>query len=359
MYSHCLRCHRSLGANTELRYLPIGRRVAFDADRGRAWVVCRHCQQWNLVPLEDRWEILEECARIAASAESRVDGDGIGIARTAGGLELLRASEFSHSDIANWRYGRRLKRRQRLGRVTAAVLAILAFALAIRAGVTTGSFDGGLYVGFLAAAWLGFIWHSPPRLAFKASWFSNDSLRIWAWRRNEICVEASPSSGAVELVLPDRRGERRLSGREAAQALASLLPALNDTDSSIASVERAVAAVTSAESKTNAQSVTVPRRRRGRRIRARAAAPIHQAVPRPWERLAARLANRPLLEAEPELRLALEMAVTEEIEQHELAMKARSAGQEWGTEEEIGAIADDLLVPESLRARLDQLRRGE
>ena len=57
-------CHRPLGANQVIEHFPVGRRLAFDAERGRLWVVCRKCERWNLTPLEERWEAVETCERL-------------------------------------------------------------------------------------------------------------------------------------------------------------------------------------------------------------------------------------------------------------------------------------------------------
>ena len=56
MYSTCIFCHAALEANDTIEHFPIGRRLAFDSERGRLWVVCRRCRQWNLTPVEERWE---------------------------------------------------------------------------------------------------------------------------------------------------------------------------------------------------------------------------------------------------------------------------------------------------------------
>lgn len=40
MYSTCMFCQRSLGANEIVETFPVGRRLAFDEARGRLWVVC-------------------------------------------------------------------------------------------------------------------------------------------------------------------------------------------------------------------------------------------------------------------------------------------------------------------------------
>jgi hypothetical protein len=59
MYSTGLFWDRSLGSNEVVEEFPVGRRLAFDAAKGRLWVVCRKCERWNLSPLEGRWETIE------------------------------------------------------------------------------------------------------------------------------------------------------------------------------------------------------------------------------------------------------------------------------------------------------------
>src|SRR6185437_157840 len=59
MYSTCLFCNKTLGANETFETFPVGKRIAFDAAKGRLWVVCPHCERWNLSPLEERWEAIE------------------------------------------------------------------------------------------------------------------------------------------------------------------------------------------------------------------------------------------------------------------------------------------------------------
>ena len=52
MYATCLFCHARLGINDAVEQFPVGRRLAFDAAKGRLWVVCDGCGRWNLSPLE-------------------------------------------------------------------------------------------------------------------------------------------------------------------------------------------------------------------------------------------------------------------------------------------------------------------
>ena len=58
----------------------------------------------------------------------------------------------------------------------------------------------------------------------------------------------------------------------------------------------------------------------------------------------------------PEDRLALEMAVIEEIERQDLIADAEQAGEEWPEQEEIAGISDSLLVPPEVEHRLRELK---
>ena len=54
MFATCIFCTRHLGTNEAIEAFPVGRRLAFDAAKGRLWVVCPSCDRWNLTPLEER-----------------------------------------------------------------------------------------------------------------------------------------------------------------------------------------------------------------------------------------------------------------------------------------------------------------
>jgi hypothetical protein len=147
MYATCLRCERPLGTNDEISHLPVGRRIAFDTVKGRLWVICERCGQWNLVPIEQRWEALGQCEHLATAAEARAAGREAGLARTSSGLELLRVGGIPDADIANWRYGRRLQWRQRrLGWLLTA-LALFAALFSAVIGVGAARLSGALVAG--------------------------------------------------------------------------------------------------------------------------------------------------------------------------------------------------------------------
>ena len=83
-------CNKPLGANEVVESFPVGRRLAFDAARGRLWVVCTKCRRWNLTPLEERWEAVEDCERLFRETRMSASTENIGIARHREGLELVR-----------------------------------------------------------------------------------------------------------------------------------------------------------------------------------------------------------------------------------------------------------------------------
>ena len=110
MYTTCLFCHSDLGANHFLPTFPVGRRLAYDTKKGRLWVICTRCGRWNLTPLEERWEAIDECERLFRGTRLRMSTDNVGLARFRGGFELVRIGPALLPEIASWRYGARLTR---------------------------------------------------------------------------------------------------------------------------------------------------------------------------------------------------------------------------------------------------------
>jgi hypothetical protein len=111
MCSTCRFCHAGLGANEAIERFPVGRRLAFDSEKGRLWAVCRRCGRWNLTPIEERREAIEECERLYRANPLRASTGNVGLARAADGTDLVRIGAALRPEIAAWRYGRRLQRR--------------------------------------------------------------------------------------------------------------------------------------------------------------------------------------------------------------------------------------------------------
>jgi hypothetical protein len=92
MYRNCIYCAADLGANESVEHFPVGRSVAFDGEKGRLWAVCRRCARWNLAPLEERWEAIEEAERLFRDTRLRAQSENVGLARLRDGTRLVRAS---------------------------------------------------------------------------------------------------------------------------------------------------------------------------------------------------------------------------------------------------------------------------
>jgi hypothetical protein len=113
MFFTCLFCHGALGANDAIEHFPVGKRLAFDGERGRLWAVCPRCARWNLAPIEERWEALEECEKAYRAATKRVSTDNIALARLKDGTDLVRIGQPLLPEFAAWRYSHAFLRRTR------------------------------------------------------------------------------------------------------------------------------------------------------------------------------------------------------------------------------------------------------
>lgn len=141
-----------------------GSRLAYDVIRGRLWVVCPACGEWNLTPLEERWEAIEECEQRFQTAEARASTANVGISR-ATGVELIRIGPALRDELANWRYGPRFHRRRRRAQVLTAGSAIVA-------GASAGGaiLFGALASGAVVALWTGALvvsWGIPIHSVFE------------------------------------------------------------------------------------------------------------------------------------------------------------------------------------------------
>jgi hypothetical protein len=157
MYRSCIFCAAPLGANESVEAFPVGRTVAFDGARGRLWAVCPKCARWNLAPLEERWEAIEQGERLFRDARLRAQSENVGLARLRDGTRLIRVGHAQPGELAVWRYGQGLlRRRQRLvvSAGTAAVLGgggLLAVA-GVVGGVIGAAFLAG--IGYVASSFV-------------------------------------------------------------------------------------------------------------------------------------------------------------------------------------------------------------
>ncbi|HEX7023943.1 MAG TPA: hypothetical protein VF187_03910 [Gemmatimonadales bacterium] len=228
MYSSCLFCSAPFGRNETIEGLQVGRRLAYDADRGRLWVVCRLCGRWNLTPIDDRFEPIEQCERAFRGTRVRASSDNIGLARMGDGSELIRIGAPLPTEFAAWRYGSHFLRRH-------------------RRWLRTAADSAGRLAGTL-------LWR---RAALRIGFEMGEELALNAYQvRHARLARDDEAPGGWALVLghlpepASLRGHRigrrfqeavvTLTGAEARMAGSLLLPALNPGGGSDADVTEAV-----------------------------------------------------------------------------------------------------------------------
>ena len=350
MYATCLFCNGALGRNEAIEAFPVGRRLAFDAAKGRLWVVCRRCERWNLTPLEERWEAIEECERAFRSTKLRVSTDEIGLARLKEGLELVRIGAPQRPEMAAWRYGDQFGRRRRRhyamvagGVAVAGVVVVAGPVLGLVSGVAINPLWQMVNAGrsiYRARTYVRV--PAPGEKELRTPLSALGRVRLWT-RDDEIVLEvptrASHRSGGPWWRSDRGREMHELTGDAAIRAAGALLPRMNQQGGSANDVQRAVSLL---------EADAVPER-----VFTRAVGPLERT-----ERWSARKHGSSVLQKLPvHTRLALEMAAHEDAERRALEGELHILEAAWREAEEIAGIADDMFIPESVEAELARLKR--
>jgi hypothetical protein len=345
MYSACMFCNQPLGQNQVVEHFPIGRRLAFDSGKGRLWVVCRKCERWNLTPIEERWEAIEECEREYHGIRTRVSTDNIGLARHREGLELVRIGEPLRPEFAAWRYGdqfgRRRKRAIMVGVGAGAVLGTVAIA-----GVATGVISGavlGQFGNFFNV-------YRNGRTLVKVK---EDDGKVLKLKQPDLDKAKIISAGdGTDWIIELKRGklDRRWEGEEALKMANRIVPAINRAGARKSTVQEAVREIEEA----------------GHPVEFLRRASLEGAGKdgNLWTRPVGDGSWKPLKEKHMGLiqklpnpsRLALEMALHEEQERRALQGELKALEAAWRQAEEIAAISDNLLLPEGTDEFLERHR---
>jgi len=364
MYSTCLFCNSSLGANEVIEHFPIGRRLAFDPVKGRLWAVCRKCERWNLSPLEERWEAIEECERLFRDTKLRVSTDNVGLARVSEGLELVRIGQPQRPEMAAWRYGDQFGRRRRRY-YTYAGLGVTAIA---------GVYVVGPALGLYAIGGMGFLGQTPqlfvqahrrlfgrvklpvpwmdkaivlqPDQVAKVNLVPDDNDLGWALSvpisYKKIGLPDAPrrlgDPPLPRVVFDTPRKSRALfTGDEAIRVAGKILPKINVRGAGKDDVQRAVRLI---------ENDADPRRF--------FAAQTHRTIAGSAT-LAAK--GRMLKDIPKPIRLALEMTAHEDAERRALEGELAMLEAAWKEAEEIAGISDNLLLPAEVDGWLARLKR--
>jgi hypothetical protein len=348
MYSTCLFCNSELGRNEALEAFPVGRRLAFDARKGRLWVVCRKCERWNLTPLEERWEAIEQAERLFRETKKRVSTENIGLSRLPDETELVRIGEPLRPEYAAWRYGDQFgRRRQRQMWVAGGGLGV--FGLAV-AGNAAAGMVGGLSAVLMSEA-LGLVHGNPQEVVARARL---SELGTVAVRRKHLAETrlVSGSDAPLALDLCFTTGEARIEGSEALRITGLLMPHVNRYGGDRDTVQSAVARLDAVGGTDGFLD------KLGTYASDATAVPLS-----PWtdkrklKRSWTGAFTTGLFGLSAPDRLALEMALHEEAELRALRGELSELEAAWREAEEIAAIADNLVTPSPIQKTLEKLRR--
>jgi len=345
VYANCIFCRAPLGTNEVVEHFPVGQRLAFDAAKGRLWVVCHRCERWNLTPLEERWEAIEECERAFRGTTLRVCTDNIGLARLRDGTELVRIGKPLWPEFAAWRYGDQFGRRRRR----------MLMRSGVGLAVVGGAIAGGAVIGvsMLGAGWAAYeavrvlTRGSPNAIVAILNDAEGHAIRITraALAEARLAWDAGARDWALELPTAQQR-LRTLQGPDAIRAAAFLMPAANRFGGNAAATRQAIALF---EHHGHPEA-------------------LFRAIAAEWDGTGAGYRDLPndrielvvhgphgyLTRLAPAKRLALEMAAHEDTERLALKGELRALEAAWRSAEEIAAIADDLLLPSTVRRTLGE-----
>lgn len=318
MYTTCMFCNKPLGGNEVVEHFPVGRRLAFDAERGRLWVVCRKCERWNLSPIEERWEAVETCERLFRETRVRASTENVGLARHAEGLELVRIGRPLRGEFAAWRYGDQFGRRRKRAMLYGVGGAVVAGGVLI-GGAATGVLSG------VVLSQTGNVWNlwMNGRTLLK---LRTDDGRILKLKRIDLLgTRLRPADDQDTYRLQVRRNKHKdwFEGAEAERMVAQIIPKMNRMGGKERTVRDAVATIEhhGHPDRFLADVVT------GDRFRDKKGVPGYiNKMPGPTK-------------------LALEMALHEEQERRALEGELWLLERAWEEAEEVAAISDDLLLP--------------
>ena len=368
MYTHCTFCYGPLGANHELESFPVSRRVAFDPARGWVWAVCTTCQRWNLAPIEERWEVVDECERRFRRTTLRYTSGNIGLAWLGAELDLVRIGPALRPEVAAWRYGRTVAQRTHEGSRELGRRAVRA-AIAVRR-VLRGSSPNATVRHTMGDLLLGAMGHTVADVVRIGDASQGADLPLAVIRLRHL-VQARlvrPEPGQPwSLVIPHDQGTMTLAGEAGLRAAARMLAIVNGTERGrgftpelLASASAKVDESARADSYFNRVLSIALRTSWGRFQHEEggvATVESLEVATSETERLAWRLTGRTFwgrggIGSDPATqlvdvplvdRLALEMAAHEESERRAMDGELDALRDAWKTAAEIAAIADALI----------------
>jgi hypothetical protein len=343
MYSNCIFCSAALGRNEALEHFPVGSRLAFDAWKGRLWAVCPGCARWNLSPIEERWEAVEEAERLFRDCRLKVQSENVGLAKLPDGTRLVRVGEAVPGEMAAWRYGGQLLQRRRRY--------VVGTGLAVGAGLVAWGGISAMGVGFGGTWFLG-SWLNRKRqqkviYRLKPSEDpAGHGAVIRRWHVKRIDLQRADDAGGLAVYVRDGRREpgRKREDGSPRHVIVSGEPARALLSRAMVQVNRSGATRSSLQ---QAERILLDQGSAEQVLRAAAA---RRAT------LSDKAAHHARALAGPDA-LALEMALNEESERRALEGELAALEAAWREAEEIAAIADALPGEALVNRLLDRLAR--
>jgi len=329
MYSTCMFCNQPLGANDVVEHFPVGRRLAFDAERGRLWVVCRKCERWNLSPIDERWEAVETCERLFRDTRIRVSTENIGLARHPEGLELVRIGRPMRPEFAAWRYGDQFGRRRKRAMLYGAG------GLAVFGAITVGGALTGVLSGAVLAQSGNFwnLWVNGRTLVK----LRTDDGRVIRLKNPDLLgtrLRADGSGAGFQLQVRKGKKKEWFTGPEAERLVGQIVPKMNRMGAKRGTVQHAVDEI----ERLGHPDAFLADVATGQRFTDKKGVPGYiNKMPEPTK-------------------LALEMALHEEQERRALEGELWRLERAWEQAEEIAAISDSLLLPDGTEDAVERMR---
>lgn len=333
MFNRCVFCHVQLPTNETVERFPRGRRIAFDPGRGRLWAVCPSCRRWNLAPIEERWEALEDLEKVVRDRGRLLSQtDNIALIR-AGEIDVVRVGRDTRLvEEAWWRYGRELKERRSRSKKHSYIEVGAMVALSLATGGGFWMFSGDLLNQFMRWRQFGStVWRGALECPRCGSLMTE--LKFKETKR--IVLADAEDSLALEMVCnrcPRMPNRARLEGVAAQHVLRRMLAWQHYSGASEKRVREATAVIEEAGSA----------ERLARRI-GETSMQLHRL---------AKKENRTNA-------IALEIALNDDTERRLLELELEALEARWREEEELASIVDGELTPVSGLERIRRLINPE
>jgi hypothetical protein len=327
MFVSCAFCSGALGGDGGASGLGVGRKFSYDPWKSRAWVICQRCGRWNLTPFDERIDIITALDRMAAAGRVAATTEQVALIRV-GPYDVVRVGQPPRVEMATWRYGERMKARRKEQLKIVVPVAIVAVGVTVAINAASGGSMGvfmGQIPGISQSIYTGIVGYRKVPIESPICARCGKVMVLRARHVMDARLQHTTHADlALLLICPSCKGlGALLEGADAETALRSGLTYVNLRRAKKLKKKASEAAL-QVDQFGGAEAFIARQARREVKVSAYKGAEA----------------------------LALEMAVDEQAELHELE-------RQWRDAEEIAAIADNLLVDPAVEEELRHLKEGD